>query len=289
MDGHTIAIAATRLTLDGRPFFFQGLSFFNAIYNPAFNADRELWLRKFLASGVNALRIWCQWNFEPPRTFVGVDPDHVMYAEDGAVRELTRLLRPYRNVILQIWNEDSHEIKRLFESAKAEDGSRLITNCPGFSCNLGDDAQNRLLDLLTAHTVRGQDPRFWEVAPRRIQTLIELYQKPVIDDEPARDGTIKFGGIEGGTRAEWHIAQIEAVRRVGGYHTYHHDMFQNQDPDCTPAHGISRSGFPRAAPQGVRPPGRARDLVERPPPPPHFSQRKKTRPGSLAFRSLCAS
>lgn len=287
MNGHVIGIEGTRLTLDGRPFFFQGLSFFNAIYNPAFNAERGMWLRKFLAAGVNALRIWCQWNFAPPRTFVGVDPDHVMYGDDGAVRErwfarlseilsdmdrlgmvaevtalsherenqlrlaaqeravreLARLLRPHRNVILQIWNEDSREIRRHCEAARAEDGSRLLTNSPGFSSNLGDDAQNRMLDLLTPHTVRGQDPRFWEVAPRQIQTLLELYRKPVIDDEPARDGTIEFGGIQGGTRAEWHIAQIEAVRRVGGYHTYHHDMFQNQDADRTPAHGVPDPDF----------------------------------------------
>jgi hypothetical protein len=287
MSSHAIGIDGTRLTLDGEPCFFQGLSFFNAIYNPAFNADRPMWLRRFLGSGVNALRIWCQWNFEPPRTFVGVDPDHVMYGDDGsvreewfgrlaeilsdmdslgmvaevtalshekekqlavpaqerAVRELTRLLRPHRNAILQIWNEDSTEIKRHYEAAKAEDSSRLVTNSPGFSSNLGDDGQNRMLDLLTPHTVRRQDPRFWEVAPRQVQSLLELYSKPVIDDEPARDGTIKFGGIEGGTRAEWHIAQVEAVRKVGGYHIYHHDMFQNQDPDRTPAHGIPDPDF----------------------------------------------
>jgi hypothetical protein len=159
------------------------------------------------------------------------------------VRELTWLLRPHRNAILQIWNEDSTEIKRHYEAAKAEDSSRLVTNSPGFSSNLGDDGQNRMLDLLTPHTVRRQDPRFWEVAPRQVQSLLELYSKPVIDDEPARDGTIKFGGIEGGTRAEWHIAQVEAVRKVGGYHIYHHDMFQNQDPDRTPAHGIPDPDF----------------------------------------------
>ena len=42
-----LAIAETRLFLDQEPFFFQGLSFFNALYNPVFNAsaaERLAWL-----------------------------------------------------------------------------------------------------------------------------------------------------------------------------------------------------------------------------------------------------
>ncbi len=55
--------------------------------------------------------------------------------------------------------------------------------------------------------------------------MLEAYKKPVIDDEPARCGTLNFGGNED-TKIEWHIAQAEAVRKYGGYHNYHHDMFQ---------------------------------------------------------------
>ena len=54
---------------------------------------------------------------------------------------------------------------------------------------------------------------------------------------------VHFGGIEGGTRPEYHIRQCEAVRRAGGYHIYHHDMFQNQDPDRTPPEGIPDPDF----------------------------------------------
>lgn len=292
---HELSIDGTRLLLDGQPYYFQGLSFFNALYNPAFNADaaaRNAWLAKFGANGINALRVWCQWDFAPPRNFVDTAPEHTMYSPDGAVREdaferlralilaadtrrmvievtlfshekqpnlpdevleraargMARRLAPYRNVIVQIWNEDSTAVLRLVEAVKAEDPARLVTNSPGFAGNLGDDAQNRALDLLTPHTARGGDEPFWELAPRQIASLLERYRKPVIDDEPARTGIIEFGGIPGGTRPERHIAQIQAVRALGAYHTYHHDMFQRgygyaatppsgvPDPDFSPFH-----------------------------------------------------
>lgn len=292
---HELSIDGVRLLLDGQPHYFQGLSFFNALYNPSFNADaaaRNAWLAKFGANGVNALRVWCQWDFSPPHTFVDTLPAHTMYTPDGAVREepferlralilaadarrmvievtlfshekqpnlpddvleraareMARRLAPYRNIIVQIWNEDSTAVLRLAEAVKTEDPARLVTNSPGFAGNLGDDAQNRALDLLTPHTSRHDVEPFWEVAPRQIASLLERYAKPVIDDEPARTGIVQFGGIPGGTLPERHIAQIEAVRALGAYHIYHHDMFQRSygyattppsgvpDPDYSPFH-----------------------------------------------------
>jgi hypothetical protein len=290
-----LAIDGSRLLLDGQPFYFQGLSFFNAIYNPTFNRseeERRRWLATFQANGVNALRVWCQWDFTAPRIFVDVAPERSMYNAEGEVQvaplsTLTRIiemmdslgmvievtlfshekqpnlpveaqeraargmaerLRPYRNLILQIWNEDSTEVLRFFEAIKAVDPERIVTNSPGFAGELGDEAQNRALDLLTPHTARTGVDRFWEVAPQQIATLLERYGKPVIDDEPARNGTIQFGGIPGGTQPGQHIEQIRQVRALGGYHIYHHDMFQYgyghpaippsglPDPDFSPFH-----------------------------------------------------
>jgi hypothetical protein len=290
-----LQIDGTRLILDGEQFYFQGLSFFNAIYNPSFNhsaGERLRWLQTFREHGVNALRVWCQWDFGPSHSFVDVAPEHTVYLSDGqidsahfwtlaeiieaadnlgmiievtlfshekqpnlpvpiqqrAAGDMARRLRPFRNVILQIWNEDSTEVARLHRAIKGEDPDRIVTNSPGFSSDLGDDAQNRLLDLLTPHTARRSAEPFWEVAPRQIGSLLTRYGKPVIDDEPARTGTVRHGGIEGGTKPEQHIAQIQRVREVGGYHTYHHDMFQNgyghpatppaglPDPDFSPFH-----------------------------------------------------
>jgi hypothetical protein len=290
----TLRVEGTRLYLDDDPFYFQGLSFFNALYNPTFNTDAEIrsrWLHTFKDNGVSALRVWCQWDFSPPRTFVDVGPSTTMYTEDGAlvaestqrladlltaannldmvievvafshekipgeenlpvskqedaIKALTTFLRPYRNALLQIWNEDSTNVLRHAEIVKAVDPDRLVTNSPGFAGDLGDEAQNRMMDVLTPHTVRRQAERFWEVAPQQIAELLETYEKPVIDDEPARTGLVQFGGIEGGTKPKQHIAQIQRVRQVGGYHTYHHDMFQRgYGAPATPPTGIPDPDF----------------------------------------------
>jgi hypothetical protein len=281
---NVLSIQGTRLLLNEEPFPYQGLSFFNAIYSPAFNRNadhRRAWLQTFLDHGINALRVWCQWDFDRP--FVDLHPDHIMYTSKGDVRaehietliqiveaadslgmvievtlfshekqpnmsasaqvracsQMAEHLRPYRNLILQIWNEDASNVLQHYERIKAVDGNRLVTNTPGFANDLGDDAQNRAMDLLTPHTVRRQAQQFWVVAPQQIASLIETYHKPVIDDEPARTGLVRFGGIEGGTTPKQHIAHIGAVRDVGGYHTYHHDMFQNgYGHPATPVHGI---------------------------------------------------
>lgn len=289
---NVIGIAGTRLTLNGEPFPFTGLSFFNALYNPNFNRDpgeRLRWLRLFKENGVNALRVWCQWNFAPPRVFIDVTPETTMYTECGEIRsdhfatlaalilaadsldmviELTlfshekepnlpvdvqeraaggiaRLLIPYRNVIVQIWNEKATEDLRYYAAVKAADSARLVTSSPGVSDVLGDERQNGTFDLLTPHTVRrSADEPFWEVAPRQVASLIEQYGKPVIDDEPARSGPVQFGGLEGGTQPEQHIAQIQRVRALGGYPIYHHDMFQyGYDAPTTPPSGIPEPDF----------------------------------------------
>ena len=294
MTTKALTIDGTRLLLDGKPFYYQGVSFFNAIYNPTLHASddaRQHWLRVFKENGVNALRVWCQWDFSPPRTFVDVASDTTMYTDSGdivdahfarlaaiittadaldmvvevvafshekipgeenlpipqqeiAIANLTERLKPYRNIILQIWNEDSTNVIRHYEIAKSVDADRIVTNSPGFANNLGDDAQNRLLDLLTPHTVRRKAANYWEVAPQQIAQLLETYRKPVIDDEPARTGIVQFGGIPGGTKPEQHIAQIAKVREIGGYHVYHHDMFQRSyGAPTTPPNGIPHPDF----------------------------------------------
>ncbi len=290
MSSKTLSISGTRLLLEGRPFPFQGLSFFNALYNPAFNRsddERERWARTFQANGVNALRVWCQWDYVAPRTFVDTGPDATMYTADGdvqearfasvvtlaelldrlgmtleltlfshekepnlplpalerATRQMTRLLKPQRNLILQVWNEDSTHIMRLIEIVREEDPARLLTSAPGFSDNLGDDAQNAALDLLTPHTNRQSPAGFWNVAPGQIEMLLRKWKKPVIDGEPARNGIAQFGGRPDAQPGQ-HIEQIKRVRALGGYHLYHHDMFQRPYGDpATPPSGIPDPDF----------------------------------------------
>ncbi|HZG58773.1 hypothetical protein [Paenibacillus sp.] len=285
-----------RFRLNDRPYYLQGLSFFNALFNEAFNRseeERAAWLAKFKANGVNMLRVWCQWDLNPKvKTFIDVDPDHTLYTADGQVKDFyfqrlerlleqadaldmtvevvlfvveryehpispfpiwaheraaaemaTRLL-PYRNLILQIWNENSVHVQPLYETIKAIDYVRIVTNSPGYrdSRYLGSHEHNDLVDVLTPHTNRSEE-EFYKLAVMELEMLIEKYNKPVIDDEPARTGTLKFGGREG-TTPELHIEQIRTVRAAGAYHVYHHDMFQlgYGDPSIPPS-GIPDPDF----------------------------------------------
>jgi len=296
-----LGIDGTRLTLDGKPFFLQGLAFFNALYNPNFNrsaGDRLQWLRKFKANGINCLRLWCEWNFPAKWSiFVDVAPEHTMFAGDGSIRaesfqnlaallqaadslnmvvevsmftfkekeeymlpipvlergsrELTERLLPYGNLILQIWSEHNLEWKRLFEIIKGADPDRIVTSAPGFIMgkthpfeHLGDEETNTTLDVLTPHTVRTEAFPFWYLAPAQVKYLLDTYKKPVIDDSPARHGTILYGGIPGGTQPEQHIEHIRQDRAFGGYHNYQHGMMQlGYGNELTPPSGIPDPDF----------------------------------------------
>lgn len=284
--------------MDGEPFPWAGVSFFNAIYNPAFNASsssaRREWLETFRKYGITVLRVWCQW--DNGLGFVDAGPGQTMYHPDGrlreehlqtlkgiladtadagmvvelvlfsdesyrenirlgveesarAVRALTEALRPYRNVTFQIWNEhNDDQVLPLVKLIKSLDPSRLVTNSPGYAGHLGDPPHNGALDYLTPHTSRQTSGRPWEIAPREVAYLLKRYEKPVVDDEPARNGTRQFGGPLETTSPSDHILQIWQVWQLGGYITYHHDMFQTgygtpavppsgiPDPEFSPYH-----------------------------------------------------
>jgi hypothetical protein len=168
-EGHILRVDGTRLLLDNEPYFFQGLSFFNAFYNPAFNAETGKWLDVFLANGCNALRVWCQWDFDPVRRpFVDSAPESTLFRDDGGLkpdvwqrleallretdergmvvevtlfakekapdqplpyllngtRAAAEALRPFRHVILQLWNEHTRADRELFDTAKKADPDR---------------------------------------------------------------------------------------------------------------------------------------------------------------------
>jgi len=173
-------------------------------------------------------------------------PNLPIPALEKAARNVSRMLVPYRNVLLQIWNECDYETTRLYETIKAADPYRLVTSSPGFSDVLGSDEHNAMLEVLTPHTVRQPPARFWVDAPRQVKKLLDMFAKPVIDDEPARAGLVTFGGILGGTTPAQHIAHMKDTEVAGGYYTYHHDMFQGGYGDpATPAHGVPDPDFSR--------------------------------------------
>jgi hypothetical protein len=287
-----LTISGTRFQLDGKPFPFTGVSFFNAIYNPAFNASSEVrreWLGQFSKHGINVLRVWAQWDNR--RGFVDASPGSTLYHPDGSLRAenvarlkeiltdadacgfvielclfsqesyahkiildpgpqdkavaaLTLELKPWRNLVLQVWNEKSLRTLDMLRVIKASDPKRLVTSSPGFAGDLGKDEENSALDFLTPHTSRQGSGRTWEVAPREIAGLLKKFNKPVVDDEPARNGTSRFGGPKDATLPMDHILHIQAVWQAGGYSVYHHDMFQTGygTPACPPS-GIPEPDF----------------------------------------------
>ncbi|HYF35406.1 MAG TPA: hypothetical protein VD994_08970 [Prosthecobacter sp.] len=292
---HELGVKGTGFVLDGKPFPYTGVSFFNAMYNPTFDRsteERGRWLGKFRSYGVNVLRVWCQW--DNGRGFVDAGPESTLYEKDGrlragplerlkeiltscreqgmcvevvlfaqesfgenirlgepadakAVSALTRELLPFRNAAFQIWNEHTDaRVLPLARVIREIDPKRLVTNSPGYAGVMGSDEENAALDYLTPHTSRhGKEPH-WERAPRQLEELVKKFGKPVVDDEPARNGTKNFGGPKEETSPFDHVLQIAAVWRVGAYPTYHHDMFQTGygTPAC-PASGIPDPEFSR--------------------------------------------
>jgi hypothetical protein len=283
---HVLSVSGTRFLMNGQPFPYTGISFFNALYNPNFNrtdAERRQWIEKFKKYGINVLRVWCQWD-STKLPFVDCGPESTLYHLDGRLRDeplqrlkalivaadeagvvvqvvlfsqesdirlvpaasdlavavVTRDLLPYRNVFLQVWNESSDRVLDHVKTIREVDPKRLITNSPGYAGILGDWRQNHALDFLTPHTSRQNAGRPWEIAPKEIAYLLARYRKPVVDDEPARNGTSRFGGPTDATSPYDHIIQIQRVWDIGGYITYHHDMFQTGYG--TPA--IPPSGIP---------------------------------------------
>lgn len=282
-----ITVSGTRFLLDGKPFPYAGISFFNAIYNPAFNrssAERTGWLQKFKRYGINVLRVWSQWDNR--RGFVDSCADCSLYLPDGSLRPerlatlqaiaadadregmavemvlfsreswnegirlspeastravaaLARAMLPHRNVTFQVWNEHDERVLEHARTIRSVDPKRLVTNSPGYAGVLGEAAHNRALDYLTPHTSRQGAGRTWEIASAEIAYLLARWRKPVVDDEPARNGTAQFGGPRGRSWPTDHIIQIYRVWQAGGYITYHHDMFQ------------TGAGSPSVPPSGI--------------------------------------
>lgn len=164
--------------------------------------------------------------------------DHA--ASERAVSALARELKPYRNLVFQIWNEMDENTVAYVKAVKAVDPERLVTNSPGVAGVLtGMRGEYELLDFLSPHTSRQSAGRHWEIAPREIEYLLRRWKKPVVDDEPARNGTPNFGGPREATEPYDHILQIWQVWQLGAYIVYHHDMFQTgYGTPAVPSSGI---------------------------------------------------
>ncbi len=173
---------------------------------------------------------------------LGATDEERAKSSERALTLLTRELLPYRNLTFQLYGEMTFRTPEYAKLVKAADPKRLVTNSPGGSGVLGTRQENEALDYLAPHTTRQTGGRHWEIVPTEFAYLLSRYRKPVVDDEPARNGTQAFGGPPSAetTYPYDHILQIYGVWRAGGYITYHHDMFQTGYG--TPA--IPPSGIP---------------------------------------------
>ncbi len=164
-------------------------------------------------------------------------------ASDRAVSEMTKALKPHRNLIFQVWNEFDHRTIEYYKIIKSIDGERIVTNSPGYAGVLGFSEENRVLDYLSPHSTR-DDNRHWEVAEKEIGYLLLKFDKPVVDDEPARKGTPQFGGPRNPVVPTDHIIHMYNVWKTGAYVIYHHDMFQTgYGSEAIPPDGIPLPGF----------------------------------------------
>ncbi len=85
---HTLSISGASFLLDGAPFPYTGISFFNAVYNPSFNKsseERRRWLEKFERYGINALRVWAQWDTR--RGYADTCDACTLYLPNGRLRD----------------------------------------------------------------------------------------------------------------------------------------------------------------------------------------------------------
>jgi len=286
-----LQVEGTGFVMNNEPFEYTGVSFFNALYNKEFTKDSETrrkWIRAFKETGINVLRVWCQW--DNANRFIDAGEGKTLYHDDGslkpelvsrlhhiltdadaegtvillvlfsreswknnlrlsdeasnkAVTNLSKELLEHRNLVFQVWNEYDYRAIDYLKLIKSVDPERLVTNSPGYSGNLGTDEENRVMDFLSPHTTR-DDNRHWEIASEEIGSLLARYRKPVVDDEPARKGTPKFGGPKSPTSPNNHILHMYNIWKAGGYVIYHHDMFQTgYGSEAVPENGIPAPGF----------------------------------------------
>ena len=270
---HEITVSGTCFLLNGNPFPYTGISFYNAIYNPSFNessAARRKSLQKFseirhqcparlfavgsedvpgstfarTARYISATercarrtphgsrRSWRMpmpwaWWFElevfqhqswRQGTLGGLKKERAKSVE-RALPLLTRELLPYRNLTFQLWGEMTFRTVEYTKLIKATDPKRLVTNSPGGSGVLGTRAGDEALDYLAPHTTRQTGGRHWEIAPNEFTYLLSRYRKPVVDDEPARNGTHMLAGRPPRTYPFDQILQMYQVWKAGGMST----------------------------------------------------------------------
>ena len=82
-----ITIKGTGFEMNGKPFEYTGISFFNALYNTEFNKNHETrlkYIKSFKEHGINVLRIWCQW--DNLSGYIDSGKEKTLYNDNGSLK-----------------------------------------------------------------------------------------------------------------------------------------------------------------------------------------------------------
>lgn len=121
---NVLTITGRRFELNGKPFEFTGVSFFNALYNPEFNKSSDIrreWIKKFNNSGINVFRVWSQW--DNSRGFVDAGKDRTMYKSDGTLNP--EILSRLTNLLKDAYSENTIILLVLFSRESWNEKIRL--------------------------------------------------------------------------------------------------------------------------------------------------------------------
>jgi len=134
---NVLTVSGVSFELNGIPFEYTGVSFFNALYNPEFNRSSDIrkeWIRKFMDHGINVLRIWCQ--YDNGRGFVDGGPDRTLYLSDGSLKPefISRLKDLIRDaddegtiILLVLFSRESWEENIRLGDRESEHAVEMIT------------------------------------------------------------------------------------------------------------------------------------------------------------------
>jgi hypothetical protein len=212
-----ISVSGTAVQLDGRPAFLTGVSLFDALGS---TPPRDVDLDALKSVGVNTVRVWAHWHqpiYQPDGALsadgrarlltlvrrlqtrglilelVLLRPGQLpgqpfaLFASEAArlkaVEAMTDALRPFRNVLFDLYNEHDHPdgplshaaARTLRDRVKAIDGARVVTissteshlvsatgeigeaGARNLRAEVGSDAGSAAVDMLAPHFPRTED------------------------------------------------------------------------------------------------------------------------------------
>jgi hypothetical protein len=205
-----LTIRDSRFELDSKPFPFTGVTFFNAIYNPAFNRDsatRRRWMEKFRSYGINVFRVWAQWDCH--RGFADSTASTSLYFIDGKLRQ------PHVETLKHI-AQDAGELGMcieltLFSQESWHDGIRL-----------SPEAADRAVASLTNELKPYRNITFqvWNEFSERtidhIKTIKSIDPQRLVTTSPGGSGVLSASDQE--TRSLDYLSPHTSRQSAGGRH-----------------------------------------------------------------------